>query len=254
MLSVSNISKTYEKNKKKTIVLEGLNFDINNRDIFCIVGSSGCGKSTLLKILASLEKQTMGEIYLDNKIIKNPDLNRLIIFQDFNQLFPWKTIIQNITFPLNMNKIGNSRTEREEIAMKYLSMVGLDKFFNYYPSELSGGMKQRASIARALALKPLILLMDEPFASLDAQNRTALQELLLDIWDKTKTTIIFVTHDIQESILLSNKIMVMGNAPNSLKKIINNTLKRPRDVTSKEFSEIYNDIYNEIKNDSLVDS
>lgn len=249
MLSVNNLSKTFEKNRKKIMVLKEVCFDIEDGDFFCIVGSSGCGKSTLLKILASLEKQTTGEVYLDNKIIKKPDLNRLIIFQDFNQLFPWKTIMQNITFPLKMNKIGDSRKDREEIALKYLSMVGLNKFYNYYPSELSGGMKQRASLARALALKPSILLMDEPFASLDAQNRTALQELLLDIWAKTKITIIFVTHDIQESILLSNKIMVMSNAPNSVKKIMNNLLERPRDVTTNEFVKIYNDIYFEIKED-----
>lgn len=247
MLSVKNLSKTFEKNKKNIIVLKEVCFDIEDGDFFCIVGSSGCGKSTLLKILASLEKQSKGEIYLDNKIIKKPDLNRLIIFQDFNQLFPWKTIIQNITFPLKTNKIGDSREDREEIAMKYLSMVGLDKFYNYYPSELSGGMKQRASLARALALKPSILLMDEPFASLDAQNRATLQELVLDIWTKTKITIVFVTHDIQESILLSNKIMIMGNAPNSVKKIINNPLERPRDIHSNEFVKIYNDIYYEIK-------
>jgi NitT/TauT family transport system ATP-binding protein len=243
ILHINNLSKSFSRNNSKTTVLENISFFVNKGEFICIVGPSGCGKSTLLKQIGSFDIPDKGTIFLNDKTVRKPGLNRIMVFQDFDQLFPWKTVIQNVLFPLQINKISNSRQEQLQTAKKYLSMVNLAEYINYYPHQLSGGMKQRTAIARALAINPDILLMDEPFGSLDAQTRTSLQQMLLTLWNNTNTTIIFVTHDIQEAILLADKIIVMGKNPGHIKKIIENPLSRPRKPVDSNLSDMYNQIY-----------
>lgn len=208
------------------------------------MGPSGCGKSTFLDILAGLSKPTSGEIHIDGKLITGPDLDRGIILQGY-ALFPWLNVRQNIEFGLDIK--GISKAERREISNKFIKLVGLDKFENRYPHELSGGMKQRVAIARALAYDPEVLLMDEPFAAVDAQTRELLQEELLAIWEKTNKTIVFITHSIEEAIFLADRVVVMSGNPGKIEEIIEINLKRPRNTVdiraSKEFNEKQNRIW-----------
>jgi len=243
ILKIRELSKSFEMENDKLIVLDDINIDINEGEILCIVGPSGCGKSTLLNQIAGFDNADSGYIELNNKKISKSELNRIMVFQDLNQLFPWKTVIENVVFPLKIKKIGDSKQERINIAKKYLSMVKLDDIYDYYPHQLSGGMKQRVAIARALSTNPEILLMDEPFGSLDMQVRNKLQNMMVDIWEKTNITIIFVTHDIQEAITLSDRIVVMGKNPGKIKKVINNELKRPRENTDIEFVNMYKEVF-----------
>jgi len=243
LLIVDNLSKAFLNDNRKISVLENIDLTVNHGEFLSIVGPSGCGKSTLLTIIAGFSPYDSGRITLNNKDISKPEANRVMVFQDFNQLFPWKTILENVMFPLKINKIGSSHRERIEIGKRYLSMVKLQDYFNYYPHQLSGGMKQRATIARALAIDPEILLMDEPFVSLDIQTRTELQKLLIEIWQETKKTIIFVTHDIGEAILLSDRILYMDKGPNNIKKIIRNHLDRPRNTFDDSFNQLYKEIH-----------
>ncbi|KOA18974.1 aliphatic sulfonates import ATP-binding protein SsuB [Clostridium homopropionicum DSM 5847] len=244
ILEINNLSKTFKGSTYKSLVLEDINFNVDQGDFLCILGPSGCGKSTLLKQIACFDKADSGTILLNNKAVTVPELNRVMVFQEFDQLFPWKTAIENVAFPIRIKDKSISKKESYEIANKYLSMVKLDTYGNYYPHELSGGMKQRVAIARALSINPQILLMDEPFGSLDAQTRTTLQEMIVEIWEKTNITIIFVTHDIHEAILLSTKILVMDKNPGRAKKIIENNLPRPRMPMQPGFSRIYDEVYN----------
>jgi NitT/TauT family transport system ATP-binding protein len=243
ILEIENLTKSFGEKNNKRFVFKDISFTVNSGDFLCLLGPSGCGKSTLLKELASFDVPDSGDILLNKENIKKPQRNRVMIFQDFDQLFPWQTVLKNVLFPLKANKIGSSNSERIEIAKKYLTLVNMQDYLDYYPHELSGGMKQRVSIARALAIKPEILLMDEPFGSLDAQTRTTLQKMLIDIWKKTNTTIIFVTHDIQEAILLSNRILVMGYYPENIKSIIENDLPRPRTIGDEGSLTLYREIY-----------
>ncbi len=244
ILEIKDLSKYFIAENEKLLVLDNINMTVNKGEILCILGPSGCGKSTLLNQIAGFDKPDIGYIKLNKTIISKPELNRIMVFQDLNQLFPWKNVLHNVVFPLKANKIGNSKLERLKKAEKYLSMVKLEDFHNYYPHQLSGGMKQRAAIARALAINPEILLMDEPFGSLDIQIRTSLQKMVIDIWQKTNITVIFVTHDIQEAITLSHRIVVMDKNPGRIKNIINNTLPRPRNSIDSVFSEMYKKVYN----------
>lgn len=246
ILEIKNLSKSFGKASSKSLILKDINFSVNKGEFLCIVGPSGCGKSTLLRQIGSFDTADSGNILLNNKYVTKPELNRIMVFQDFNQLFPWKTVMENIIFPLKTNKLIKNKKELLEMGEKYLSMVKLEKFSKYYPHQLSGGMKQRIAIARALAINPHILLMDEPFGSLDAQTRSELQDMLLNIWQETNITVIFVTHDIQESILLSDRIVIMGKNPGHIKKIIDNPLPRPRSLENRELSSIYKNIYNEL--------
>lgn len=242
-LEIRNIYKSFLKDGKKFIVLNDIDFHVMKGEILCILGPSGCGKSTLLRQIAGFDHPDAGDILLDGENIKGPDSNRILVFQDFNQLFPWKTVFENITFPMKINRIGNSNEERRILAKKYLSMVKLDDFYNDYPYQLSGGMKQKVSIARALALNPKVLLMDEPFASLDPQVRRNLQNTLLEVWKNTGKTIIFVTHDIQEAIFISNRIIILDKEKGNIKEIINNNLNIPRIPSDKKFMEMWEKIY-----------
>lgn len=249
-VTIKNIRKSYTiipeegKSEEEFLVLEDFNLQIKKGEFITIVGPSGCGKSTFLDILAGLSKPTSGEIHIDGKLITGPDLDRGIILQGY-ALFPWLNVRQNIEFGLDIK--GISKAERREISNKFIKLVGLDKFENRYPHELSGGMKQRVAIARALAYDPEVLLMDEPFAAVDAQTRELLQEELLAIWEKTNKTIVFITHSIEEAIFLADRVVVMSGNPGKIEEIIEINLKRPRNTVdiraSKEFNEKQNRIW-----------
>lgn len=197
--------------------LKDIHFEVNTGEFMVIVGPSGCGKSTLLDLLGGLTKPTSGKILLDGAPIARPGLDRGIVFQQY-ALFPWKTAKGNVEFGLEAK--GVPAKERAERAREYLELVGLGGFENRYPHELSGGMKQRVAIARSLAYDPDVLLMDEPFAALDAQTRETLQSELLRIWEKTKKTIVFITHGIDEAVYLGQRVAVMTSRPGSIKEII----------------------------------
>lgn len=247
LLEVKGLEKSFTTEKRSLKVLTHIDLKVHQGDFVCIVGPSGCGKSTLLAQLAGLEKPDSGHIYLNGIEVLKPQTNRIMVFQDFNQLFPWKTVLGNVIFPLKLHQIGGSDRERNALAEEYLSLVKLEDFKDFYPHELSGGMKQRVAIARALAMKSEILLMDEPFGSLDAQSRSELQSMLLEIWEQTRVTILFVTHDIAEALFLSSRIVVMGQAPENIRAILPNNLPRPRSASNLNFGKLYDQIYGMLK-------
>jgi len=232
-VSVKNVSRTFSKKEDKSEMqaLENINFDVEDGEFICILGPSGCGKTTLLRIVAGLETQTSGEITLNGVPITGPDPKRGMVFQQYS-LFPWRTVIDNITFGLEMQGMGKGEARKQ--VEKYLDLVGLKQFRNSYPHELSGGMQQRAAIARALANEPEVLLMDEPFGALDAQTRNVLQDELLKIWEQKHVTFLFVTHSVDEAVFLSDRIVVMTSRPGRVKEIIKVELPRPRNRTSPE--------------------
>lgn len=249
-VTIKNIKKSYTvipkegESAEEFLALEDFNLQIKKGEFITIVGPSGCGKSTFLDILAGLSKPTSGEIHIDGKLITGPDLDRGIILQGY-ALFPWLNVQQNIEFGLDIK--GIPRAKRREISNKFIKLVGLDKFENRYPHELSGGMRQRVAIARALAYDPEVLLMDEPFAAVDAQTRELLQEELITIWEKTNKTIVFITHSIEEAIFLADRVVVMSSNPGKIEEIMEINLKRPRNIVdiraSKEFNEKQNRIW-----------
>ncbi|USB32330.1 ABC transporter ATP-binding protein [Paenibacillus sp. YPG26] len=204
-------------NQEPVKALDSINLDVKPGEFMVIVGPSGCGKSTLLDLLAGLTTPSSGQILLDGKPITGPNLDRGIVFQQY-ALFPWKTALANVEFGLETK--GVPRKERREIAQEYIQLVGLAGFEHRYPHELSGGMKQRIAIARSLAYNPDVLLMDEPFAALDAQTRETLQSELLRIWEATKKTIIFITHGIEEAVYLGQRVAVMTSRPGRIKEVI----------------------------------
>jgi NitT/TauT family transport system ATP-binding protein len=229
---VSKVFKVRDSELKKGglkdfTAIKNVNFSVNTGEFLALVGPSGCGKSTLLDLLGGLTKPTTGRILLDGKPIDGPGLDRGIVFQQY-ALLPWKTAKGNIEFGLESK--GVPKKERAEISQYFLSLVGLSGFADRYPQELSGGMKQRVAIARSLAYDPEVLLMDEPFAALDAQTRETLQTELLQIWEHTKKTIIFITHGIDEAVYLGQRVAVMTSRPGTIKQIIDN----PLHSTSKE--------------------
>lgn len=234
VLSIQNLKKDFIIEKNKVEVLHNINLDIKKGEFISIIGSSGCGKSTLLKLITSLESITSGEIKIDGEPVTGPSEKCNMIFQE-SRLFPWLTTEQNIEFTLS-KKIPKEK--RKEIVEKHIKLVGLTGFEKAVPNQLSGGMQQRASIARALAANPEILLLDEPFGALDAFTRINMQEETLRIWEEENTTMILVTHDIDEAIYLSDKIVVLSAKPGIVKSIIPIDIKRPRDRSGYEFMEI----------------
>lgn len=235
ILDVKGLDKVYKTSKGETIALKNVSFQTHKREFVCVIGPSGCGKSTLVRILAGLESYTGGEVLLDGKPITGPGRDRGMVFQGYT-LFPWRTVKQNVMFGLEMNNIGNVEAGRE--AELWLELVGLEKFANAYPHELSGGMKQRVAIARALVNQPRILLMDEPFGALDAQSRCKMQTHLLEIWRNIDITIVFITHDLDEAIFLADRILVLKAHPGEVMELIEVPVPRPRSAaqfTSPEF-------------------
>ena len=241
-LEFKGISKSFCNGAAPNLVLDQLQLEIAKGEFICLLGSSGSGKSTLLRIIAGLETPDSGGVSLSGELLTGPDAKRVMAFQDFNQLFPWQTVKDNIIFPLRIQKRGSKR-ELREIADRYLAMVKLEGYGGYYPHQLSGGMKQKAAIARALALQPEALLMDEPFGSLDAQTRQTLQQMLLKVWEETGVTIVFVTHDIQEAVILADRIPVLTKNKHSIAGIVVNSLPRPRLPGIPEFSGVWRQVY-----------
>ncbi len=232
MLSIKNLNKTYYTEEGDEVVaLSDINLDVADKEFVCFIGPSGCGKTTLLRITAGLEKPDSGTLTVNNEPIKGPGPDRGMVFQEYS-LFPWRTVLKNITFSLELKKIPKS--EREKIARDFLEVVGLSKFADSYPHELSGGMKQRVAIARALVNDPDVLLMDEPFGAVDAQTRNRLQHELLNIWEKKKKTVLFITHSVDEAVFLADKVVVFTARPGRVKEVISINLPRPRERTSFE--------------------
>jgi ABC-type nitrate/sulfonate/bicarbonate transport system ATPase subunit len=219
----------------EVVALSSIDLDIGEDEFLTILGPSGCGKSTLLNIIAGFEHATDGEVRLDGQIIRNPGPDRGVVFQEY-ALFPWLNVAQNIEFGLRER--GVPKAERKDRVTRQISTVGLDGFEDRFPQELSGGMRQRVALARVLVNDPKILLMDEPFAALDAQTRTIMQTELLRVWSAERRTALFVTHNIEEAVLLGDRLVVMTARPGRIKEIVNVNLPRPRDVTSAEFNEI----------------
>jgi NitT/TauT family transport system ATP-binding protein len=213
--------------------VEHASFDIAQSQFLCLVGPSGCGKTTLLNLIAGFLTPTGGEIRIDGKPVTGHGMDRGVVFQDFAQLFPWRTALGNVAFGLEMK--GISKTEREAIALEQLKLVKLEKFAGSYPHHLSGGMQQRVAIARALAYNPSVLLMDEPFAALDALTRDAMQQLVADVWRETRKTVVYVTHNVAEAVYLADRVIVMSPHPGRVKTEVAISLKRPRDPLSVEF-------------------
>ena len=248
---IKDVKKVYEGRNGPVVALNGANLEIQDNEFICVVGPSGCGKSTLLNILAGLLEPTSGEILVDGKPVEGTSVDRGVVFQQY-ALFPWLTVKKNVEFGLKLQK--KSKEECEQIAMKYIKMVGLEKFTNSYPKELSGGMKQRVAIARAYAVNPSLLLMDEPFGALDAQTRTQLQTELLKTWEEEKKTCFFITHDVEEAILLASRVVVMSARPGRIKEVIDIDIPYPRDQESKmlpRFTELKNYIWNMVYKEYL---
>ncbi|MDR7434207.1 MAG: ABC transporter ATP-binding protein [Armatimonadota bacterium] len=233
-LVLRDITMIYPARRGQAITaIDRLSLQVQEREIVSIVGPSGCGKSTLLRLVAGLIRPTSGEILLDGRRVEGPGADRGMVFQSYT-LFPWLTVQGNVEFGLRIRGVGAE--ERREIARRYIELVGLVGFEHAYPKELSGGMMQRVAIARVLANDPEVLLMDEPFGALDAQTRSLMQELLLQVWEKTRKTILFVTHDIDEAIFLGDRVYVMTARPGRIKEEIPVSLPRPRtlEVTTAE--------------------
>ena len=251
-VKIDHVEKIYDGRQGKMIALNGVDLDIYENEFICVVGPSGCGKSTLLNIIAGLLEPTSGAVYVDGKKVEGTGTERGVVFQQY-ALFPWLTVKKNVMFGLNLKK-GMTDAEREETAMKYIKMVGLEKFVNAYPKELSGGMKQRVAIARAYAVNPSLLLMDEPFGALDAQTRTQLQTELLKTWEEEKKTCFFITHDVEEAIILATKVIVMSARPGRIKTIIDINLPYPRTQylkMSPEFLDLKAKIWGEVYQEYL---
>ena len=224
-LKVENIEKTFTDGKNTVRALEDISFTIEQGEFVVIVGPSGCGKTTLLNIIGGLDTASSGTIEVDGKPVTKPGGDRGMVFQGYS-LFPWLSVIKNVEFGLRMR--GIPKSEREETARKYIKLVGLEEFENAMPDTLSGGMKQRVAIARTLANNPALLLMDEPFGALDAQTRIAMQEFLSDVTKSTGSTVLFITHDVDEAILLGSRIIVMSSRPGKILEIIPVELSVPR--------------------------
>lgn len=243
-LEARNIVKRFDHNGNPVVALDGINLKVDEGDFVCIVGPSGCGKSTFLNIVAGLEKPDSGEILLNGKAIATPGPDRTMVFQE-GALFPWLKVIDNVEFGLKI--AGIPKDERAQISQRYLDMMQLTKFANSYTYQLSTGMKQRVAIARALVMDPEILLMDEPFAALDAQTRDLLLVELQLIWERTKKTILFVTHNIAESVILGNRVVVFKNRPSKIKKEFVIDYRRPRLAEDRNLVKYQQDILAELR-------
>lgn len=231
-LAIESASLTYGAGAAKIIALEDVNLSVEHGEFVTIVGASGCGKSSLLNLVAGFLKPSRGRLLLGGAPIQGPGADRCVVFQE-HALFPWMTVRQNIGYGLRVN--GATRAAERERVNELLALIGLTKFAESWPKALSGGMKQRVAIARALANRPKMLLMDEPFGALDAQTRRFLQEELLNIWQQTGTTILFVTHSIEEAVLLSQRVVVLRSRPGRVKEIVDIDLPRPADENSVSF-------------------
>jgi NitT/TauT family transport system ATP-binding protein len=239
-IEIRRVNYQYEANERAVTALRDVSFGVAESEFICVVGRSGCGKTTLLNILAGFLSPTKGDVLIGGRAVSGRGLDRGVVFQDFAQLFPWRTAQRNVEFGLEMK--GVPREERAKTAQRFLGLVNLESFAGAYPHELSGGMQQRAAIARALAYNPSVLLMDEPFAALDALTRDEMQRLLVDVWRETRKTIVYVTHNVAEAVYLADRIVVLTPHPGTVKAEVRVTLPRPRDPLSVPFVECQKDV------------
>jgi len=237
MLEITHLSKTYGSGDRATRAVGDVNLTVSEGELLCVVGPSGCGKTTLLKCVGGLLRPTSGEVKLNGKRVAGPPEEMALVFQDYSRsLMPWTSVRNNVLLPLRHKKLA--RADRTRLVESSLEAVGLTRFGDHYPWQLSGGMQQRVAIARALAYQPSILLMDEPFASVDAQTRGDLEDLVLNVREQFGVTILFVTHDIDESVYLADRIAVLTNSPTEVKELIAVELPTPRDqIATKELPE-----------------
>lgn len=245
-LKIENLNKKFNIDTGTVEVLRNIDLEVGKNEFISIVGASGCGKSTLLRIIGGLETEFDGKVSSKDTLINKPGVDRGIVFQE-DRLFPWLTIEKNVEFGLPERL---SKSQKKKVVRDHLELVGLENFANAYPHQLSGGMKQRVSIARGLVNNPDILLLDEPFGALDAFTRMNMQQEVLRIWEKEKTTMILVTHDIDEAIFLADRVVVMSSRPGTIKKVIKVDLPRPRVRSSYEYIQIRNAIYEEFFEES----
>lgn len=242
-ISIEGVSKIYKlKDKSNSVALEKVDLSIEEGEFICLLGPSGCGKTTLLNMIAGFDKPSTGTIKINGDDVSQPSIDRIAIFQNFG-LLPWRTVIKNVE--LGLESKGFDEKKRHEIAEEYLELVELSDYKKHHPNQLSGGMQQRIAIARALAVDPEILFMDEPFGALDAMTRMTMQDEIEKIWQEKKKTIIFVTHDIEEAVFLADRIVVMTAGPGKVKKIIDVPLARKRDRTSADFLAIRDEVFRE---------
>lgn len=238
MLETKNLSQVFRHGNTERVVLNNIHLSIHKREFICVIGPSGCGKSTLSRVVAGLDDFHSGEVLVEGEKIQGPSSERGMVFQGYT-LFPWKTVKENVMFGPLMK--GVSPTRAEEMAREWINIIGLEKYENQFPHELSGGMKQRVAIARALVNEPKILLMDEPFGALDPYTRQKMQKHLMDLWQNIDITIMFVTHDMDEAILLADRIVALKANPGEIKEIIEVNLPRPRSldlIQSPEFKKL----------------
>ena len=248
-LTIHQLNKSFAFEKTRREVLKSLSLSIKDNEFVSVVGASGCGKSTLLSIIAGLEDTDSGQILVDDVPINGPGLDRGVVFQTYT-LLPWLTALQNIEFALKA--AGYSAAASRKVAKEHLELVKLSKFANVYPNQLSGGMKQRVAIARAISYRPKILLMDEPFGALDAITRYQMQELLTKIWEQHRLTVMFITHDVEEAIYLSDRVIMLSVKEKGIKQIFDVNLPRPRDkevMSSQAFIQLHRDILDNILKD-----
>ena len=250
-IEIQGVTKSYETREGSFLALEEVNLDVEKNEFICVVGPSGCGKTTLMNIIAGLNPPSTGTVKVRGELVTGPGKGKGVVFQQY-ALYPWLTVEKNVEFGLRMK--GVEKEKRREIAQKYIKIVGLEKFAKSYPKELSGGMKQRVAIARAYTTGPEVLLMDEPFGALDAQTRAQLQENLLNTWQQAKKTCFFITHDVEEAVLLSTKVIIMSAGPGRIREIVDVHLPYPRDQETKltpEFNELKNQIWNKVYKEYL---
>lgn len=248
-ISIRNISKTYVKNGVETRAIEDISIDVEKGELISFIGPSGCGKTTLLNMIAGLLPPTSGAVYLGDHKCDSPGRDRGMVFQDF-ALLPWRTVRKNIELGLEIE--GVPKAERAAKVDKYLKLVGLEKFGDSHINELSGGMKQRVGIARALIVEPDVILMDEPFGALDAQTRNLMQAQLIEILKNTKQTIIFITHSVDEAVYLSDKVVVLTKRPTTVNRVIEIPWARPRDRTTPEFNSIKREIVGYLEHENVL--
>ena len=250
-IAIDHVYRVFQRNRSPLVVLQDFCLDVAANEFVTIVGTSGCGKSTLLNIIGGLLESTAGEVRIDDNTIRGPGRDRGFVFQSYS-LFEWLTVEKNIRFALK--KSDMSSAQKNEAVQHYIDIVGLKGFEKAYPKQLSGGMCQRVAIARALVYQPEVLLMDEPFGALDAQTRGMMQELLLKVWEKHRTTVVFITHDVEEAIFLSDRVIVMSSLPGRLKSQIQVPIPRPRSyevMTENAFIEIKRQVIAAIREETL---
>lgn len=240
-LRVDQLSMVFERDNESTAVLQDINLEVAEGEFLCLLGPSGCGKSTLLNTMAGFLSPTRGQVRIDGEVVQGPDPRRIFVFQE-RGVFPWLTVEGNIGFGL----FKLARAEREERIARYVKMVGLEGFERTYPGELSGGMKQRLEVARALAVNPDTLFLDEPFGALDSITRLTMRSELLRIWEAERKTIIFVTHDIDEAVQLANRVVVMSARPARIQQIVNVDIAYPRDISSPRYLALRDGIFEQI--------